>query len=293
MSVPISDLTAVRAFYAEEVAAVCNLRSPALVRALATVPRERFLGDGPWKIYAIESGPGRGGYYETPDADPRRVYHNVPIALDAARLLNNGQPSTVASWIDALDIAAGQRVVHIGCGTGYFTAVLAEMVGASGSVFATEADPTLAAAAVRNLQPWQKVTVAHTDALEILRDADVILVNAGVTNPDPTWLDHLREGGRLLFPLTFDTGPMTTGKGSMVRVTRAGERFAASVGWMVMIYQSTTGRTPELSTAVQKAIATGFMSGRLNAVRTLRRDTHQPDESCWLHAPGWCLSTAG
>src|SRR5512141_2643785 len=112
MSSPLDDI---RRFYAEEVAAVCNLKSPALVRALATVQREQFLGDGPWKIYAIESGQGRGGYYETPDADPRRVYHNVPIALDAGRMLNNGQPSTVATWIDALAVRPGERVVHIGC----------------------------------------------------------------------------------------------------------------------------------------------------------------------------------
>lgn len=289
MSVPI---TQVREFYAEEVAAVCHLRSAALVRALATVPREQFLGPGPWKVYALESGPGGGGYYETPDAEPRRVYHNVPIALDAARLLNNGQPSTVASWIDALDVTPGERVVHIGCGTGYFTAILAEMVTGSGAVFATEADPALAAAATENLKAWPTVSVMHTDALELLRDADVILVNAGVTHPDPTWLDHLRDRGRLLFPLTFDAGGSTIGKGSIVRVKRTDSRLEAAVGWMVAIFQSTAGRSPEMNAVVQKAISTGFMSGRLSAVRSLRRDTHQPDESCWLHATDWCLSTA-
>jgi hypothetical protein len=77
----------------------------------------------------------------------------------------------------------------------------------------------------------------------------------------------------------------------MVRVTRVGNRFEASVGWMIAIYQSTTGRSPEMSAMVQKAITAGFMSGRMNAVRTLRQDAHQPDERCWLHAPGWCLST--
>src|SRR6201996_3284608 len=59
------------------------------------------------------------------DADPRHVYHDVLIALDEARGINNGQPSL---W-DELGIRTGEQVLHLGCGTGYYTAIAAELVG--------------------------------------------------------------------------------------------------------------------------------------------------------------------
>src|SRR5205809_900245 len=46
---------------------------------------------------------------ETPDADPARVYHNIVVAIDASRQLFNGQPATLAPWLDAL--APGGRMM--------------------------------------------------------------------------------------------------------------------------------------------------------------------------------------
>jgi len=48
------------------------------------------MGAGPWQIMAS------AGYRTTPDDDPRHVYHDVLIALQAERLLNNGHPSFLA-----------------------------------------------------------------------------------------------------------------------------------------------------------------------------------------------------
>jgi hypothetical protein len=72
-----------RRFYADEIATLANLRTPALADALATIPRERFLPPGPWliKTEADFGAPAR----PTPDADPRHGYHNVTVALDPAR----------------------------------------------------------------------------------------------------------------------------------------------------------------------------------------------------------------
>lgn len=83
----------------------------------------------------------------SPDDNPRHVYHNVPIALDESRVLNNGQPGTFAVWIQNLNPVAGEAIVHIGCGTGYYSAILAEVAGDSGSVTAVEVDAGLAARA--------------------------------------------------------------------------------------------------------------------------------------------------
>jgi protein-L-isoaspartate O-methyltransferase len=149
-SQPLSwDLETRRQLYAEELRAVSNLRSAALVQAFATVPREQFLGPGPWQIVAPATP---GTYWTTDDADPRHLYHNVVVAIDATRHLNNGQPGFLALLIEALELQRGDRVVHIGCGLGYYTAIVAEVVGPAGLVTAVELDPTLAARAGTHLR---------------------------------------------------------------------------------------------------------------------------------------------
>ena len=80
-----------RRFFAEEIEAVARLRSPALVDALAAVPRERFLPAGPWTVLAdIDiTGMGPAKTRQTADADPARVYHNIGVAIDPERQLSN------------------------------------------------------------------------------------------------------------------------------------------------------------------------------------------------------------
>jgi protein-L-isoaspartate(D-aspartate) O-methyltransferase len=138
-----------RLFYAQEVRWAANLSSTALVEAYARVPREKFLGLPPWQIGSPEeramSVSGLGSMtYGTTD-DPRDLYHNVVVALDAPQNINNGQPSALARWINALDLKAGDRAYHLGCGVGYYTAIIAEVVGGSGSVLGS-LEPLLAKA---------------------------------------------------------------------------------------------------------------------------------------------------
>ena len=86
----------VRRWYAEELRFTARVSSPSVVDAFATVPRERFVGPGPW---LIKSPMNLAEYWMTEDADPRRVYHDVLIALDEARGINNGQPSLWAIFL--------------------------------------------------------------------------------------------------------------------------------------------------------------------------------------------------
>src|ERR1700730_8989815 len=99
------DLALRRRFFAEEIEAVAKLRSPALVDAVASVPRERFLPAGPWTVLAESdiTGMAPAKTRQTVDADPARVYHNIGVAIDPERQLFNGQPATLAPWIDALE----------------------------------------------------------------------------------------------------------------------------------------------------------------------------------------------
>src|SRR5207249_4973542 len=109
---------------------------------------------------------------------------NVLVALDASRRLNNGEPAALASWLDILGLAPGDRFLHVGCGVGYYTAIGAEVVSFGGSVQAVEIDPALAGCARRNLTPYANVTVACGDGGSCLVADffDAILVNAGATH---------------------------------------------------------------------------------------------------------------
>ena len=199
-----------RRFYADEIRFVANLDSAALVEAFARVPREKFIGTGPWQVGSAEvralaaAGIGRASY--VPVDNPRHLYHNVVVVIDQARDINNGQPSALAHWINGLQLQPGQRVYHLGSGVGYYTAIMAEVVGPSGSVVATEIDPDLAARARANLSEYNNVQVHSADGGEFdPGECDAMLINAGVTHPHPLWLDRLREGGRLVLPITFST----------------------------------------------------------------------------------------
>ena len=95
----MTDLDLRRRFFAEEIEAVCKLRSAALVDAFATVARERFLRPGPWTVLADGDFPGSAMQTRlTSDADPARVYHNIVVAIDPARQLFNGQPGA-SCWL--------------------------------------------------------------------------------------------------------------------------------------------------------------------------------------------------
>jgi hypothetical protein len=89
----------IRRFYAEEIRVVANLRSAELVKAFAKVPRENFLGDGPWSYATPDNLTGGINYRETESNDPIHLYHNVPIAIDSERGLPN---APVAIWLDNL-----------------------------------------------------------------------------------------------------------------------------------------------------------------------------------------------
>lgn len=288
------DLTLRRRFFAEEIEAVCRLRSPLLVDALADVPRERFLRPGPWTIVADgEIGFSTIKTRTTADADPARIYHNVAVAIDPDRQLFNGQPGTLAAWIDTLDIAPGARILHVGCGLGYYTAVLARCAGPSGRVLALEADAALAADARANLASMPWVEVRHDQASGPL-DAtfDAILVNAGVTHPLDSWLDALSPGGGMILPLTSTMIPMgNVGKGLVFHVTRNKEdqeACAARALAVVAIYSAVGVRDESLNERLGKAMMAG--PAMWMAVSRLRRDAHDASASCWLHGDGWCLS---
>jgi protein-L-isoaspartate(D-aspartate) O-methyltransferase len=256
-----------------------------LVAAFSRVERERFLGPPPW-LFAGEAFLKKSGYTTTSDA--RDLYHNVVVALKSADGLNNGQPSIVASCLLALDVAPGDRVLHVGCGTGYYTAILAELAGSSGDVLGIEVDPDLAAQAKLNLRRYANATVAHGDGAAIEPGRrDAILVSAGVTQPHPGWLFSLTEGSSLVLPLTVAADEGRHGRGAIVKITRKGSCFAGEALSMVAFYSSVSSRDQLMEVQLRQS----FASGDLLNLRSVRVDPHERAGGCIAHSSSVCLSS--
>lgn len=248
-----------RARYADRIMALSEVEHPRVRACFAEVPREAFLGPPPWTV--IEAG------VATSTSDIRNIYQNVLVALDRKHGINNGEPSLHAAWLAIVDPRPGERVVHVGAGTGYYTAMLARLVAPDGQVDAYEVQEPLAAEAARNLAAYPGVAVhAETAFGRELPAADVVYVNAGVFSPDPEWIRALLPGGRLIFPWQ----PVSHW-GPAVLVTRRSVGFSAQpmmqVGFITCSGQG-RGRVGELKSA-------GFEATR----SVWLREAREPDET--------------
>jgi protein-L-isoaspartate(D-aspartate) O-methyltransferase len=284
----MGDVNAARLAFAALLREQHGVRSEPLLRAFASVPREAFVGPGPWLMLQAPRG-----YESTPDADACRLYSDMAVGLDPARRINNSAPGVLARLLDAVSPAEGETVVEIGCGTGYYCAILAEAVGPAGRVIAIEIDPEFARRARRYLAPWKQVEVHTADGTRAkLEPVDAIVVGAGVTHPQPGWLDALRPGGRIVLPMTgIDPPPavMRFGRnlaGRALLLTRKGDRYAARFLERLGISPCLGGREPGHEQRLRRALQGGGAEG----VRSLRREPHAAEGDCWLHGPAFCLS---
>jgi len=296
----MQNLKGARKRYARKIARKAHLRSKLLVRAFAETPREHYLGKPPWKVLTLK------GYRSPRKSHPRQLYDDVLVGILPERFLNNGQPSGLAMWFDALDLKRNERVAHIGCGTGYYTAILANVVGRGGHVRAFEIDDELAPRAARNLAHLRHVEVIHGDGSALdPGPADAIFVNAGANYPVPIWLDAIPVKGRLMFPLVSTLNirhpavvPWRARRypqfssfglgGMMMLVTREPSHLSVHVVSSVGIFPCIGAIERE---ADQRAAAS-LERTDYDSIASLRRDAHDQDGSCWLHGDDFCFSTA-
>jgi len=269
-----------RAFFAKLIcAAAAKLSDPRVEEAFRTVRREPFAGPGPWQVTF-----GGHDYVKTPDDDPAFLYQNLLLALDAERGLNIGMPSAHAYWLGACAIKQGETILQIGAGSGYYTAILAHLVGPDGRVHAYEIDEGLAARAKDNLKDLPHVDVqAKSGVGSELPKADLVYVCAGAALPARSWLDALRPGGRLLFPLA----PQWV-LGGMLLASRPthGSVWPAKFAGRAQFIGCIGLQDEESGSRLKDAFATDWES-----VRSLHLDS-APDETCWFAGEGWWLSTA-
>ena len=277
-----------RAFYARYVTQRGGVSDARIEQAFATVPREPFAGPPPWLLVGpLAFFPSVSRYIETPDGDPAFLYQDVLVALDAARGINIGDPSFHAFCLEAIGVAEGETVIHVGAGSGYYTALLAHLVGPGGHVHAFEIDPALALRAKQNLAPWEHVDLHDcSGAAGELPRADAIYVSAGAVRPSMSWLAALKPGGRLLFPLQQERrlGAMLLVRRDEEDCTTFPARFVTRCIFVACqgLQDAETGHR----------LGEAFSRENWHAVRSLRIE-RRSDATCWFQGDGWWLSTSG
>lgn len=125
--------------------------------------------------------------------------HPVPIGEQQT----TSQPYIIAAMLQAAEIKPQDRVLEIGAGSGYQTALLAELAG---TVFAVERYPTLAANAQSLLERlgYANATVITGDGslgLPEYAPFDVIIVAAAAPRVPPALLEQLAPEGRMVIPV--------------------------------------------------------------------------------------------
>jgi protein-L-isoaspartate(D-aspartate) O-methyltransferase len=169
-------------------------RTPAALAAAA-----RAAGVRDRRVLAVMSELPRAAF--VPPQLVREAYVDEPIRIAHRQVTT--QPSLVAKMVEALHLEGGERVLEVGTGYGYQTALLARLARA---VWSVELWPDLTAAARPALagQRIANVTLVVADGTQGLpahAPFDAIVVSAAFpTVPEPL-ADQLREGGRLVQPI--------------------------------------------------------------------------------------------
>jgi protein-L-isoaspartate(D-aspartate) O-methyltransferase len=270
-------LAGFRDFFAEYVTAHVDVKSPAIVESFRRVARERFLGQGPWQVVAGK------GYVSTRTDDPRVLYQDSVVAIDVGRGVNNGQPSLHALSLSHARVRPGDNVVQVGTGTGYYTAILAELVTASGKVLGFEVAPDLAERADSCLAGCANARVFPRSPLnDRLEPADVIYVCAGMSTVPTALLDCLKVRGRMVAPLVT-----AKGHGAMLLLERIdSDRFSAELFAHAHFIACAGAQDSDGAESIARALS----DRSWREVKSLRRYSI-PDQSFWCGAKDWWLST--
>lgn len=158
-------------------------RTPDVVAALAALDRRSFL----------------------PPDQREFAAEDRPLPLGPGQ--TNSQPSTVATMLQLLHVPIGAHVLDVGAGSGWTTALLARLVGPTGSVRGVELDPELAAQGAANLakwsMPWARIDPAEPGILgwPIPAGYHRILVSAAAPQLPTQLTEQLRDGGRMVLPI--------------------------------------------------------------------------------------------
>lgn len=133
------------------------------------------------------------------------AYEDYPLPIRAGQTIS--QPYTVAFMLELLGPKKGERILDVGSGSGWTTALLAQLVGERGDVYGVETIPELVAFGSANLAkyayPQARIEHAKVDKLGLPREApfDRILVSAAAERVPEELVEQLKEGGVMVIPV--------------------------------------------------------------------------------------------
>jgi len=151
---------------------------------------------------AFEAVP-RDGFL--PRAQLRHRHRDAPLPIGHGQ--TNSQPTTVRQMLELLDVQPGDRVLDVGAGSGWTTALLGWLTGPGGAVCGVERVPDLVTFGAANVaaagMPWARVEAAVPG--ELGRPAtgpyDRVLVSAQAPVLPQELVDQLAPGGVLVIPV--------------------------------------------------------------------------------------------
>jgi protein-L-isoaspartate(D-aspartate) O-methyltransferase len=143
-----------------------------------------------------------------------RAYEDHPLPIGDGQTIS--QPYIVAIMLEALELKPTDKVLEVGTGSGYVTALLAELAA---QVYSIERHPALAAEAQRVLTTlgYTNVEIVVGDGTAGLPDYapyDAIIVSAAGSEVPPALVSQLGEGGRMIIPV----GPADTQQLQLIRM---------------------------------------------------------------------------
>ena len=137
----------------------------------------------------------------------QRFFAAADMALPIGHGQTNSQPSTVRAMLELLDVLPGQRVLDVGAGSGWTTAILAHLTGPTGSVLGVERVPALVETATANVgragMPWARVVRATPGVVGAPDEApfDRILVSAEPDHLPAELVAQLGDDGVMVIPV--------------------------------------------------------------------------------------------
>ncbi|MGH3795788.1 MAG: methyltransferase domain-containing protein [Pseudonocardiaceae bacterium] len=190
------------------------LLDPAWQDAFASIPRHVFVPqilDGD-----VVRGTGDPGWLDTVYADESLTTQTRSAGVDTAgRMIpssSSSRPTVMAVMLERLAAEPGHRVLEIGTGTGYHTALLAHRLG-DHAVYSVDLDPVLVDSARDHLaEIGRHPQLAAGDGAQGWPDGgsfDRIIATCAVTAIPLAWIDQLADGGRIVAPLDAESaGPL-------------------------------------------------------------------------------------
>lgn len=180
------------------------LKTPSISQAFERIDRKNFVREG----------------------ERNFAYENSALPIGYGQTIS--QPLVVAFMLELLEPKRGEKILDVGCGSGWQTALLADIVGTKGKIMAIERIPELVEMAQKNLSKYKRlmgrIEIALQDGSQgFEREApfDKIIAAASAKQIPNKWKEQIKQGGIIVAPIGE----------SIIRLQKTGEKTFEKKGF--------------------------------------------------------------